>query len=112
MRPQRIASLLEKQIPYIINQDLKDPRLGFITITEIVVSPDLKVAVVYFSSLGDKNQSLEALKRAKGYIKKTLAQRIRLRFIPELEFRIDNSYEYGRHVDELFKEISKNNKKK
>lgn len=109
MRRERIASVLEREISNIVAQEMKDPRLGFITITEVRVSPDLKEAIVYFSSLENPSENLKTLSRAKGYIRSTLAHRVRIKVIPQLEFKIDESYEKNRHLDELFEEISKDN---
>ncbi len=111
MRKDRLASVLVREISNIVTQDMRDPRLGFITITNVVVSPDLKKAMVYFSSLGDKSKSFEILSKAKGYIRSSLAQRVRLKCIPDLIFKIDDSYEYGRRIDGLFEKINKDNKK-
>ncbi|HEC78933.1 MAG TPA: 30S ribosome-binding factor RbfA [candidate division WOR-3 bacterium] len=110
MRKDRVASVLEREISNIVTQEIRDPRLGFITITSVEVTADLKTAVIYFSSLGDKVESFQTLKRAKGYIRSVLAHRIRLRSVPELEFKIDNSYEYRQRIDELFKKISTDDK--
>ncbi len=110
-RRERVASVLVREISNIVTQEMKDPRLGFITITDVVVSPDLKVAVVYFSSLHDKSESFETLRRAKGYIRSVLAHRVRLKSIPDLRFEIDDSYEHGKRIDELFGKINKANKK-
>jgi ribosome-binding factor A len=106
MRRDRVASLLEREISHIITQDMSDPRCRFITVTKVMVSSDLKEATVYFSSLGDKSESLVTLQKAKGYIKIILAHRVRLKFLPDLRFIIDDSYEYGKKIDELFKKIS------
>ncbi len=108
MRRERIASVLEREISNIVAHDIRDPRLGFITITHVRVSPDLKDAVVYFSSLEKVSESLKTLNRAKGYIRSTLAHRVRIKIIPQLEFKIDDSYEKRRHLDDLFGEISEN----
>lgn len=110
IRRERVASVLVREISNIVTQEIKDPRLGFITITSVDLSPDLKSAIVYFSCLDDKKKSLETLTRAKGFIRSSLAHRIRLRTVPELEFEIDNSYEHGRKIDELIEEISSDNK--
>ena len=110
MRKERIASLLEREISNIVAQKMSDPRLGFLTITEVVVSPDLKEAIVYFSCLDKKAETIETLKRAKGYIRSILAQRVKMRFVPELQFEFDDSYEYGMRIDALLDEISKDNK--
>ncbi len=109
MRRERIASVLEREISNIVAQEMKDPRLGFVTITEVQVNPDLKEAIVYFSSLENPSENLKTLNRAKGYIRSTLAHRVRIRVIPQLEFKIDESYEKSRHLDELFEEINKDN---
>ena len=106
MRKDRVASLLEREISYIITQDMNDPRCRFITVTKVVVSSDLKEASVYFSSLENKSESLATLQKAKGYIKSILAHRVRLKFLPDLHFVIDNSYEYGKKIDELIEKIS------
>ena len=109
MRRERIASVIEREISNIVTREMKDPRLGFVTITEVRISPDLKEAIVYFSSLEKPSENLRTLNRAKGYIRSTLAHRVRIKVIPQLEFKIDESYEKGKHLDELFKEISKGN---
>lgn len=111
MRKERVASVLVREISNIVLHEIKDPRLGFITITSVDVSPDLKCAKVFFSCIGDKSQSLHTLIRAKGFIKSALAQRIRIRCVPDLDFEIDDSYEHGREIDELFEEIGPDNKK-
>ncbi|MGB3340068.1 MAG: 30S ribosome-binding factor RbfA [bacterium] len=110
IRRDRVASVLVREISDIVIREMRDPKLGFITITSVDLSPDLKSAKVYFSCLGDKSESLQTLTRAKGFIRSSLAHRIRLRTVPELEFEIDNSYEHARKIDELFEEISPDNK--
>ncbi len=107
MREKRIASVLEREVSTIITQDMRDPRLGFITVTKVEVNPDLKAATVYFSSLEKKSESLEILNKARGFIRTTLARRVKLKFIPELQFKIDDSYEYGKKIDELFETINR-----
>ncbi|UCD19655.1 MAG: 30S ribosome-binding factor RbfA [candidate division WOR-3 bacterium] len=106
MRKDRVASVLSRAVSEIIEHQMKDPRLGLVTITTVDVSSDLKTAIVYFSSLDDKKTGLATLNRAKGYIKSELASRVRMRYIPDIEFRIDDSYEYGRKIDALLDEIS------
>jgi ribosome-binding factor A len=110
-RKDRVASVLLREISDIVTREIKDPRIGFITVTNIDLSPDLKNAKVYFSCLGDKTESLNTLTRAKGFIRSSLAQRMQMRSVPELEFEIDNSFEHSRKIDELFEEISPDNQK-
>ena len=106
MRKDRIASVINREISAIIEHEIKDPRLGFVTITTVDVSSDLKTATVYFSSLNNKEEGLATLNRAKGYIKSSLAHRVRMRYIPNIEFKIDNSYEYGEKIDAILGKIS------
>lgn len=110
MRKERVASVIVKEISNIVEHEIRDPRLGFITILSVDVSPDLKNAKVFFSCIGDKSQSLQTLTRAKGFIRSALAQRLRMRCVPDLQFEIDDSYERGMEIDELFEEISSDNK--
>lgn len=110
MRKERVASVIVKEISNIVEHEIRDPRLGFITILSVDVSPDLKNAKVFFSCIGDKSQSLQTLTRAKGFIRSALAQRLRMRCVPDLQFELDDSYERGMEIDELFEEISSDNK--
>lgn len=104
-RHQRVAAELARVVSQIIDQQLKDPRIGLVTVINVDVSPDLKNANVYFSSLGDKKETAKLLDGAKGFIRKELAGAIRMRTIPELKFIIDESYEYGQRIDKLFEKI-------
>lgn len=110
MRRDRIASVLAREISTIVSQEIKDPRIGFVTITDVEVSPDLKTAYVYFSSLDDKKTGLATLQRAKGYIRSVLAHRVRIKVVPDIVFKIDDSYENRKKLDELFKQIKKSSK--
>ncbi|OGC39101.1 ribosome-binding factor A [candidate division WOR-3 bacterium RBG_13_43_14] len=110
-RHQRVASEIARVLSRIIDQELKDPRIGLVTILTVDVSPDLKNANVYFSSFGDKKEIAKLLDGAKGFIRKGLANEIRIRIIPELRFIIDESYEYGKRIDQLFEKIKSNDKK-
>jgi ribosome-binding factor A len=110
MRKDRVASVIAREISEIIEHEIKDPRLGFVTITTVDVSSDLKTSIVYFSSLNNKQEGLATLNRAKGYIKSSLAHRVRMRYIPDIEFKIDNSFEYGKKIDALLEEISPDDK--
>ena len=108
-RSNRLAHQLRDEISYILSRELKDPRVGFATITEIRVSPDLRYARVYVSVLGLPEQqkgTTDALNRASGFIRKQLGSRLRLRHIPELQFAFDETIEYGVKMDALIDEIS------
>ena len=98
-RLERINGLLRQEISAIVSSDLSDPRLGsLISVTEVDCSPDLGSAKVYVSVLGgqkEKSASLEALKSAAGFVHRNLRGRVRLRTVPSLEFRLDESIEAG-----------------
>jgi ribosome-binding factor A len=107
-RSQRLNILLREEIADIIMRRIKDPRLGFVTITDVSLSEDLKIARVYVSVLNSDERAIviEILNGAKGLIRSEVAKRVRSKFIPTLEFWIDESIEQGFKIDKLLKEIS------
>jgi ribosome-binding factor A len=106
-RSQRVGHQLRKEISDIITNRVKDPRLGFLTVTEVDVSDDLKLARVYVSIFKDdeRAQTMEALAAAKNFIRSELGKRLRMKAIPSLEFKLDTSLEYGDRIDKLLKEV-------
>jgi ribosome-binding factor A len=108
VRPERVASEMREHISRIISEEIKDPRIGFITVTKVEVTPDLRNAKILFSSFGEKDEKEEALKglnSASGYIRKLLSERMRFKFVPELLFRLDESAEYAIHLSKIFDKI-------
>jgi ribosome-binding factor A len=106
----RIAEAFKEEIMDMIQRDLKDPRIGFVTVTRVEVSPDLKHATVFISILGDeakRDETLKAMERAKGHIRTELGKRVRLKFLPELEFVHDMAIEESLRVSEIIKKIHK-----
>lgn len=109
-RSHRVAVLLKTEISDIIRTRIKDPLIGFITITEIVLTDDLRIARVYFSVLGDENQkqdSLKGLQRAGTFIQNELGSRLYLRYIPRLEFYFDESSKYGANIERILLDLKK-----
>jgi len=103
-RPQRVALEIQHEISLILSRDMKDRRLGFVTVTGVELSPDLRHAKVFVSCMGsaaEKSASLQTLIHAAGWIRHELGQRIRMKFLPELAFYADTSQEYGEHIDRL-----------
>lgn len=99
-----MADLISRETASIIQFNLKDPRLGLITITGAEVSPDLKVARIYYTVLGDeekRDETAKALKNAKGYIRHELGGRLKLKSTPEVRFTYDNSLDHSLRIDEL-----------
>lgn len=109
LRINRLNKLLKQEISDIITK-LNDPRIGFVSITEVEVSADLRHAKIFVSVLGtedEKNESLRGLNSAKGFIRNELMRRIRIRHIPDIHFSYDNSIERGTRILGLINEITK-----
>jgi ribosome-binding factor A len=105
-RRLRVQDLLREEISLIIQRELHDPGLGFVTVVEVKMSEDLKTGKVYVSIFGDdeaQKDTLEALKRSKGYIKFLLGKRITLRYIPDLTFLLDDTVERAQRIEEIFR---------
>ena len=108
VKQKRLEGTIRKNISDIIQFDVKDPNVGFVTITDVHVSNDHSYAKVYVSFLGKEeraNAGLKALNRAKGHIRSELSKRLSIRRTPELIFEIDTAMENGRHIDELIAKI-------
>lgn len=112
-RAQRLNILLREEIADIILRRVKDPRLGFVTVTDVSLSEDLKIARVYVSVLNSEERTvaIEILNGAKGVMRSEIAKRVRTKFIPNLEFRIDESIEQGFRIDKILKEIREKDSK-
>ncbi|WP_422123507.1 30S ribosome-binding factor RbfA [Planococcus sp. X10-3] len=112
MRANRVGEQMKKELSEIISRKLKDPRIGFVTVTDVEVTGDLQQATVYISVLGtdaEKEQTLLGLSKSKGFIRSEIGQRIRLRKTPELSFEIDSSVAYGNRIDSLLRDIKQPN---
>lgn len=110
MRPNRVAEQMKKEMSDIIGRRLKDPRVGFVTVTDVEVTGDLQQAKVFITVLGDddaKAETLKALEKAKGFIRSEIGSRIRLRKTPEIFFEFDESIEYGNRIEKLISELKK-----
>lgn len=105
-RSQRVGDLLREEIADIIIYRLKDPRIGFITVTGVDVTDDIKIARVYVSVFHDEERktTLEILNAAKSFIRSELSKRLRMKFIPSIEFKLDTSIEYGNRIEKLLRE--------
>lgn len=108
LRVNRVAEQMKKEMSDIIEHRLKDPRVGFVTVTGVDVTGDLQDATVYISVLGDEEKkaaTLEGLNKARGFIRTEIGKRIRLRKTPEIQFKFDQSIEYGSHIDHLLNDL-------
>ena len=108
-RPQRIGEQIQKEISALLNKGLKDPRVGFVTITGVEVTPDLHLAKVFFTVLGDENvrrNTERGLKNAVPYLRHELGRRIRLRYTPDLAFIFDSTLDYGERIETLLRQAA------
>ncbi len=107
-RPERVGGQIRTEITEMLSREIKDPGIGFVTITEVKVSADLQHARVYYTTLGNegaRRDSARALDRAAPYIRRQLAQRLRLRRTPELQFFFDDSIERHDRLERILQEI-------
>ncbi|MBI5588021.1 MAG: 30S ribosome-binding factor RbfA [Deltaproteobacteria bacterium] len=108
-RSDRVADLIKEEIAsMILYGGIKDPRIGFVTITHVEMTPDLKEARVYFSQIGgekEREKSRDGLNHASGYIRRNLARSLSLRHIPQIFFVFDDSLEYAERIEKAIKEI-------
>ncbi|MCM3123267.1 30S ribosome-binding factor RbfA [Mesobacillus sp. AQ2] len=109
-RVNRVGEQMKKELGDIISRKIKDPRVGFVTVTDVQVTGDLQQAKVYISVLGDEQQredTLKGLAKAKGFIRTEIGQRIRLRKTPELIFEFDETMAYGNRINSLIHELQR-----
>lgn len=108
-RTRQVGEFLREELTDIIRREVKDPRIGFMSITRVDVTPDLRHAAVYISVLGtdeEREETLKALRSASGFIRHHLKPRLRMRQIPDLEFRDDRSMEHAERIARTLREIS------
>ncbi len=109
IRPERIAQEIQAAVAdLLIRGDIKDPRVGFITLTGVKVSPDLSVAQVFYSMIGTDQQKADTkagLEAAKGFVRRAVTKRVKLRVSPEVFFTFDGSLEEGDKIERLLKEV-------
>lgn len=109
-RSERVADLIKMEIADILIKKIKDPRVGFVTITGVDVTDDLRYAKIYVSVMedeGTRKETLAGLNSASSFIRSELGRRLVMRRIPELAFKIDNSLEQAAHIFEVLDKIKK-----
>ena len=109
-RGGRINEEVKREVSNIIQNEIKDPRLtAMVSVTDVKVTRDLRYAIVFVSIFGkndeEKNNTFVALKNASGYIRKEIGQRINLRYNPQIIFELDDSINYGMHIEELIQRV-------
>jgi ribosome-binding factor A len=106
-RPERVAEQIKEEVSLIISGDLQDPRIGFVTVTDATVTPDLRHAKIFVSVLGSDEQvkeSLAALEHARGFVRRQLGVALRLKRTPELHFVYDETIQTAARIEEILSE--------
>ncbi len=114
-RAERVGEQLKKVISELIQKEVKDPRIGFVTVTDVEVSGDLRHAKVFVSIFGsdeEREETMKGLDKATGFIRSEVGQRIRLRHIPEILFRYDQSITRGIRISKLLQQVRNNDEEK
>lgn len=107
-RKDKVAEEIRREVSLIIQEEVRDPRLGFTTITHVELTPDLRFARIYYSVYGEEakwQETQSGLDHASGFIRKLLGERLGLRFVPEIAFKTDHSSEYSIRIEEELNKI-------
>lgn len=110
MKKEKMNNIIQRELSDILRNEVKDPQIGFCTITGVNTTSDLSIAKVYVSFLNKNKKGLAALERSKGFIRSLLAKRLTVRKCPELQFVLDTSLEYGNKIENIINELNKNSK--
>ncbi len=109
-RPERVGEQIRQELSQILSQQVHDPGIGFLTLSRVKVTPDLQLARVLYSVIGDDNQRKEtqkALERAVPYLRRQIASRLRLRRVPELQFFYDQSVEHQDRIEQILMDLKR-----
>lgn len=112
-KQEKMNNIVQKAVSEIIQFELKNPKIGFVTITDVSVTNDLSYATIYVSFLGQdarKEAGLKALNQSKGFIRSELAKRLTVRKTPELIFKLDDTLEKGNRIEKILFDLNKENK--
>jgi ribosome-binding factor A len=107
-RSEKVAEAVHELVTGLLIKGIKDPRIGFVTVTGVKMTDDLRQATVYFSVVGDdvaKKETEVGLNSARGFIRREMGKQLRMRYVPEVIFKYDHSLERGNRIDELLREI-------
>ena len=110
LRIDKVQEFIKQEVSQIIQKDIKDPRVGFVTVTDVEMTRDLRHAKIFLSLMGSDEQkkaTWEALNRALGFMRSEIGKRIRLRCTPELSLHLDKSLDYSNHIQKLLLQLEK-----
>jgi ribosome-binding factor A len=112
-RQRRVSELIQEEISDLLQKKVSDPRLSFVTVTAVEVSADLRQAHIYVSTMGDqetRRQMLAGLKHATGFLRHELGARLALRYVPDLNFHLDDSLERSQRIMQLLNQLEGNSR--
>lgn len=107
-RSEKVAEAIHEEVSRLLIKGVKDPRVGFVTVTGVKVTDDLHLATVYFSSIGSETERKDTeagLNSAKSYLRREVGKVLRMRYIPDIVFKYDESIVYGSHIESILKQI-------
>lgn len=107
-RSERVSELLKREISLLLDREVKDPDVGFVTVTAVEISDDLQYARIFVSVLGEaekRHRAMEGLERAKGFLRRELGRRVELRYVPEIRFFLDESLDHALRIGEILRKI-------
>ena len=108
VRVRKLQEFIKQEVSQMLMRGMKDPRIGFTTVTDVEVTGDLRQAKIYVSLFGsdkEKADTLQALKHARGHVRSELGKILNLRYVPEIDFDKDTSLDYSMHIESLINEI-------
>ena len=108
LRLEKLQELIKQEVGKMLLYDIKDPRIGFVTVTEVEMTGDLREAKIYVSIMGNEEQikeSWEGLQSALGFVRREIGQRVKLRFTPKISFALDTSLDYSEHIQKLLLQV-------
>ncbi len=108
LRIEKLQELIKQEVGKMLLYDIKDPRIGFVTVTDVEMTGDLREAKIFISIMGDDekiSETLEGINSALGFIRREIGKRIKIRFTPEISFALDKSLDYSEHIQKILRRI-------
>ena len=115
LRIEKLQELIKQEMSKMLLREIKDPRIGFVTVTDVEMTGDLREAKIFVSIMGNDEQvknSWDGLQSALGFIRREIGKRIRLRFTPEISFELDKSLDYSEHIQKILLSINREEKER
>lgn len=115
VRLGRVSEQIKKEMSQILTREIKDPRIGFVTVTGVELTGDMQMATIYISVMGneeEKAETMKVLEKAKGFIRTEIGRRVKLRLTPEIQFKYDESIDYGQRIETILADLHRKENEK